>query len=32
MMTRKAHALGMRNTHYANASGLPDPNSDHDGL
>ena len=25
MMTRKAHALGMRNTHYANASGLPDP-------
>ena len=23
MMTRKAHALGMRNTHYANASGLP---------
>lgn len=26
MMTRKAHALGMRDTHYANASGLPDPN------
>jgi len=26
MMTRKAHALGMRNTHYENASGLPDPN------
>ncbi|WP_036281341.1 serine hydrolase [Methylocystis sp. ATCC 49242] len=25
MMTRKAHALGMRNTHYENASGLPDP-------
>jgi D-alanyl-D-alanine carboxypeptidase len=25
MMTQKAHALGMRNTHYANASGLPDP-------
>jgi len=25
MMTRKAHALGMRQTHYANASGLPDP-------
>lgn len=25
MMTRKAQALGMRNTHYANASGLPDP-------
>lgn len=25
MMTRKAHALGMRDTHYANASGLPDP-------
>ncbi len=23
MMTRKAHALGMRNTHYENASGLP---------
>jgi D-alanyl-D-alanine carboxypeptidase len=23
MMTRKAHALGMINTHYANASGLP---------
>jgi D-alanyl-D-alanine carboxypeptidase len=26
MMTRKAHALGMRNTNYENASGLPDPN------
>jgi len=26
MMTRKAHALGMRDTHYENASGLPDPN------
>lgn len=26
MMTRKAHALGMRHTHYENASGLPDPN------
>lgn len=25
MMTRKAHALGMRNTHYENASGLPNP-------
>jgi D-alanyl-D-alanine carboxypeptidase len=25
MMTRKAHALGMRNTRYENASGLPDP-------
>ena len=25
MMTRKAHALGMARTHYANASGLPDP-------
>jgi D-alanyl-D-alanine carboxypeptidase len=25
MMTQKAHALGMRDTHYANASGLPDP-------
>ncbi|MFO1103624.1 MAG: SPOR domain-containing protein [Methylocystis sp.] len=25
MMTHKAHALGMRNTHYENASGLPDP-------
>jgi D-alanyl-D-alanine carboxypeptidase len=25
MMTRKAHALGMSRTHYANASGLPDP-------
>ncbi|MBY0296476.1 MAG: SPOR domain-containing protein [Methylobacterium sp.] len=24
MMTRKAHALGMSRTHYANASGLPD--------
>ncbi|RAU20705.1 D-alanyl-D-alanine carboxypeptidase [Paramagnetospirillum kuznetsovii] len=24
MMTRKAHALGMRNTTYRNASGLPD--------
>lgn len=24
-MTRKAHGLGMRNTFYANASGLPDP-------
>jgi D-alanyl-D-alanine carboxypeptidase len=23
MMTRKAHALGMNHTHYANASGLP---------
>jgi D-alanyl-D-alanine carboxypeptidase len=23
MMTRKAHALGMRHTHYENASGLP---------
>ena len=23
--TRKAHALGMRDTHYENASGLPDP-------
>lgn len=23
MMTRKAHALGMRDTHYENASGLP---------
>ena len=26
MMTHKAHALGMRNTNYENASGLPDPN------
>jgi D-alanyl-D-alanine carboxypeptidase len=26
MMTQKAHALGMRRTHYENASGLPDPN------
>ncbi len=25
MMTEKAHALGMSRTHYANASGLPDP-------
>lgn len=25
MMTRKAHALGMTHTHYANASGLPNP-------
>jgi D-alanyl-D-alanine carboxypeptidase len=25
MMTRKAHALGMRQTRYENASGLPDP-------
>ena len=25
MMTRKAKALGMSRTHYANASGLPDP-------
>jgi D-alanyl-D-alanine carboxypeptidase len=25
MMTRKAHAIGMRQTHYENASGLPDP-------
>lgn len=25
MMTRKAHALGMRDTHYENASGLPNP-------
>lgn len=25
MMTRKARALGMRNTRYENASGLPDP-------
>lgn len=25
MMTHKAHALGMRNTNYENASGLPDP-------
>jgi len=25
MMTRKAHALGMSRTHYANASGLPNP-------
>lgn len=25
LMTRKAHALGMRDTHYENASGLPDP-------
>ena len=25
MMTRKAHALGMSRTRYANASGLPDP-------
>ncbi|MGO8740669.1 serine hydrolase [Rhodoblastus sp.] len=24
-MTAKAHALGMANTHYANASGLPNP-------
>src|SRR5579885_1066086 len=24
-MTRQAHALGMRNTHFANASGLPNP-------
>ncbi len=24
-MTEKAHALGMANTHYANASGLPNP-------
>ncbi|PHK96272.1 hypothetical protein CR162_02720 [Pseudoroseomonas rhizosphaerae] len=26
MMTRKAHALGMRNTSFRNASGLPDAN------
>jgi D-alanyl-D-alanine carboxypeptidase len=26
MMTDKAHALGMSRTHYANASGLPNPN------
>lgn len=25
MMTQKAHQLGMSQTHYANASGLPDP-------
>ena len=25
MMTEKAHALGMARTHYANASGLPNP-------
>ena len=25
MMTDKAHQLGMKNTHYNNASGLPDP-------
>lgn len=25
LMTRKAHALGMSDTHFANASGLPDP-------
>lgn len=25
LMTAKAHALGMAHTHYANASGLPDP-------
>jgi D-alanyl-D-alanine carboxypeptidase len=25
MMTAKAHSLGMTRTHYANASGLPDP-------
>jgi D-alanyl-D-alanine carboxypeptidase len=25
MMTEKAHALGMAGTHYANASGLPNP-------
>lgn len=25
LMTRKAHALGMRRTRFANASGLPDP-------
>jgi D-alanyl-D-alanine carboxypeptidase len=25
LMTEKAHALGMRGTHFANASGLPDP-------
>jgi len=25
MMTQKAHALGMSRTHYANASGLPNP-------
>ena len=25
LMTEKAHALGMTRTHYANASGLPDP-------
>jgi len=25
MMTAKAHALGMRDTHFANASGLPNP-------
>ena len=25
MMTEKAHALGMHRTHFANASGLPDP-------
>jgi D-alanyl-D-alanine carboxypeptidase len=25
MMTLKAHELGMSNTHYGNASGLPDP-------
>lgn len=24
LMTKKAHALGMKRTHYANASGLPD--------
>jgi D-alanyl-D-alanine carboxypeptidase (penicillin-binding protein 5/6) len=26
-MNRKARALGMRHTHFANASGLPDPNN-----
>ena len=25
LMTQKAHAIGMRNTNFANASGLPDP-------
>jgi D-alanyl-D-alanine carboxypeptidase len=26
LMTKKAHAIGMSHTHYANASGLPNPN------
>ena len=31
MMTRKAHALGMSNTVYVNASGLPNDAADHHG-